>query len=192
MKYCLDGHLKGVFVMHVDDFLHVGTENFKKIVITKIQGKFKVGKHMEGNFRYGGLDITQTEEGVIAEQNNYIGSIQPIPISLKCKSEKHAELNQEEISELRAVIGQLNWLSTSTRPDISFDVLELSMAIRHALVEDLIRADKLIHMLKADASRILFPVLGAVEELQTDVDCDASTETLVMDPVQKVLLYYQA
>ena len=78
---------------------------------------------MEGNFRYIGLDITQTEEGVIAEQNNYISSIQPIPVSLKHKSEKYAELNQEEISELRAVIGQLNWLLTSTRPDMSFDIL---------------------------------------------------------------------
>ena len=154
--------------------MYAGTENFKKIVITKIQGKFKGGKHMEGNFRYVGLDITQTEESVIAEQNNYISSIQPIPISLKRKSEKHAKLNQEEISELRAVIGQLNWLSTSTRPDISFDVLELSMAIKHPLAEDLVRANKLIHMLEADASIILFPVLGAVEELQIDVYCDAS------------------
>ena len=51
---------------------------------------------MEGNFRYVGLAITQTEEGVIAEQNNYISSIQPIPISPKYKSEKYAELNQEK------------------------------------------------------------------------------------------------
>ena len=42
----------------------------------------------------------------------------------------------------RVVIVQLNWLSTSTRPDISFDVLELSMAIKHPLIEDLIRANK--------------------------------------------------
>ena len=96
---------------------------------------------MEGNFRYVGLDITKTEEGVIAKQNNYISSIQPIPVSLKRKSEKHAELNQKEISELRAVIGQLNWLSASTRPDISFDVFLLSMAIKHPLVEDLIRSN---------------------------------------------------
>ena len=27
---------------------------------------------MEGNIRYVALDITQTEEGVLAEQNNYI------------------------------------------------------------------------------------------------------------------------
>ena len=167
-------NVEGVFVMHVDCFLYAWTENFKKIVITKIQRKLKVGKHMEGNFRYVGLDITQTEEGVIAEQNNKISSIQPIPISLKCKSEKYAELNQEDIGELRAVIGQLNWLSACTIPDISFNVLELSTAIKHPLVEDLTRANKLVHMLKADASRILFPVLSAVEELQIDVYCDAS------------------
>ena len=65
-RWYVNGHLEGVFVMHVDDFLYAGTETFKKVVITKIQGKFKVGKHMEGNFRYVGLDITKTEEGVIA------------------------------------------------------------------------------------------------------------------------------
>ena len=48
------------------------------------------------------------------------------------------------------------------------------MAIKHPLAEDLVRANKLIHMLEADASRILFPVLGAVETLQIDVYCDAS------------------
>ena len=113
------GHLEGLFIMQVDDFLYSGTENFKKTIINKIQEKFKVGKHMEGNFKYVGFDIIQTEEGIISEQNNYINSIQPIPISPKRKSEKYAELNQEEISELRAVIGQLSWVATSTRPDIS-------------------------------------------------------------------------
>ena len=122
------GHLEGLFIMHVDDFLYSGTENFKKTIINKTQEKFKVGKCMEGNFKYVGFDIIQTEEGIISEQNNYINSIQPIPISPKRKSEKYAELNQEEISELRAVIGQMSWVATSTRPDINFDVLELSMA----------------------------------------------------------------
>ena len=74
-------------------FLRPGSENFQKTVITKIQEKFKVGKNMEGNFSYVGLDITQIEKGVIAEQNNCISSIQPIPIRLKRKSEKYAELN---------------------------------------------------------------------------------------------------
>ena len=52
------------------------------------------------------------------------------------------------------------------------------MAIKHPLVEDHIRANKLIHMLKADTSRILFPVRGVVEELQIDIYCDASSENL--------------
>ena len=64
------------------------------------------------------------------------------------------------------------------------------MAIKHPLAEDLIRANKLIHMLKADASRILFPVLGAVEELQIDVYSDASWGNLSDGPVQKAMLYY--
>ena len=46
LRWYVNGNLEGVFVMDVDDFLYAGTENFKKIVITKTQG----------------LDITQTEE----------------------------------------------------------------------------------------------------------------------------------
>ena len=57
-RWYVNGHLEGVFVMHVDDFLYAETENFKKIIITTMQKKVK---HMEGNFRYVGLDITQTE-----------------------------------------------------------------------------------------------------------------------------------
>ena len=75
--------LEGVFVMHVDDFWYAGTENLKKRATTKIQEKLKVGKHMERNFRHVGLNITQTGKGVITEQNNYISSIQPIPVSLR-------------------------------------------------------------------------------------------------------------
>ena len=168
------GHLEGLFIMHVDDFLYSRTENFKKTIINQIQEKFKVGKHMEGNFKYVGFDIIQTEEGIISEQNNYINSVQPIPTSPKHKSEKYAELNQEEISELRAVIGQLSWVATSTRPDISFDVLELSMAIKHPLVEHIIKANKLIQMLKSYPCRILFPVLGDVQSIQIYVYFDAS------------------
>ena len=33
------GHLEGLFIMHVDDFLYSGTENFKKTIINKIQKK---------------------------------------------------------------------------------------------------------------------------------------------------------
>ena len=62
------------------------------------------------------------------------------------------------------------------------------MAIKHPLVEDLIRANKLVHMLKADANRILFLVLGTVEELQIDVTVMHLGETLVMHPVQKAIL----
>ena len=50
----LNGMLTVILKVHLSCmlmiFLYAGTVNFKKIVITKIQGKVRVGKHMEGNF----------------------------------------------------------------------------------------------------------------------------------------------
>ena len=51
------GKLAGIFVMHVDDFLWGGTEEFEKRIIEKLKTEFKVGSQAAGAFRYLGLDI---------------------------------------------------------------------------------------------------------------------------------------
>ena len=40
-----DGKLKGLFLMHVDDFLYAGSQNFRKRVVYKIRQKYEMGKH---------------------------------------------------------------------------------------------------------------------------------------------------
>ena len=43
----------------------------------------------------------------------------------------------QEYKEFRGPIGKLNWLQESTRPDLSYDTLSLSMRNRSATVGDL-------------------------------------------------------
>ena len=43
-----NSNLESLFVMCVDEFLYARTENFKKIIITKIQENFKVGIKAHG------------------------------------------------------------------------------------------------------------------------------------------------
>ena len=52
------------------------------------------------------------------------------------------------------------------------------MAIKHPLVEHIIKANKLIQMLKSYPRRILFPVLGDVQSIQINIYCDSSWENL--------------
>ena len=55
--------------------------------------------------------------------------MQLIPITTTRQSQKTAKLTTEEIVELRSVVGQANWVASQTRPDLCFDVLELSTCL---------------------------------------------------------------
>ena len=67
-----DGKLQGLFLMHVDDFLYAGSQNFRKRVVHKVMRKHKMGKHQGGNFKYMGIEIIQTTGGIKAQQDLYI------------------------------------------------------------------------------------------------------------------------
>ena len=49
-----EGHLSGLFLMHVDDFLWAGDNKFQQNVIVPLRTKFRCGKEMDNNFRYIG------------------------------------------------------------------------------------------------------------------------------------------
>ena len=66
--------------MHVDNFLWAGTEDFQRMVIDKLKSTFKIGKEAEGAFRYIGLEISHSEDGIMLTQNSYIDSITDISV----------------------------------------------------------------------------------------------------------------
>ena len=70
-----------------------------------------MGKHQGGNFRYVGIEIIQTTEGIKVKRNLYIDGIEKIPISRIRATEKYATLKNDEIRSLRALTGQLNWVA---------------------------------------------------------------------------------
>ena len=57
---------------------------------------------------------------------------------------KSSELSDSERKEFRSLIGQSSWIATQTRPDIAFDVCELSGHCRNATVADAVRLNKII------------------------------------------------
>lgn len=158
--------LAGMFLIHVDDFLWSGLEEFSVQVIEKVRGIFKVGKEACETFRYLGLDIKQGTSFITLDQKSYIKSILPIPISHARSSNKNDALNKEETDALRSIIGQLNWVSTQSRPDISYDVLELSNSLKSPKVENLCKANKIIKKLHLSESHIIFPNLGDLMKLK--------------------------
>ncbi|CAL4174689.1 unnamed protein product, partial [Meganyctiphanes norvegica] len=81
MFYWYKGNkLCGIFVMHVDDFLWGGSIEFESSVIGNIKKEFKIGSQEAGAFKYVGLDIKQTNDGIVLGQSSYLETVENIPI----------------------------------------------------------------------------------------------------------------
>ena len=65
--------MAGVCVLHVDDFLLVGNPYFYSLVKSKLIGKFTFGKIEIEKFKFTGLNVQQTDEGILVDQNEYAG-----------------------------------------------------------------------------------------------------------------------
>ena len=167
------GKLEGIFIMHVDDFLFSGTTNFEENVIDKISKKYKVGKRQADNFKYVGITVSKTEKGIIIDQDHYAENLEEIHIPMHRKGDKQSPLTKEEQECMLSVAGQLNWLATQTRPDLSFETLELNMAKKKPKIENLKKANKAIKKAKTK-SHILYSRLGSQEDLQITVYSDAA------------------
>ena len=57
------------------------------------------------------------------------------------KTDKSQVLNEDEQALFRKVCGQLNWISTQSRPNIAFDVCQLSTRLNTATVQDILQAN---------------------------------------------------
>ena len=69
-------NLIGIIGLHVDDFIHCGTEKFVKEILLKIMAEFTVGKSESGNFMYTGFMINQDATGISLDQAEYVEGIE--------------------------------------------------------------------------------------------------------------------
>ena len=88
--------------------------------------------------------MKQENQALIVDQMNYIQSRQPINIDRKRLKHKGLEINESEKHQLRALLGQLNWVATMSRPEISFLVSGISSVQSKSKVSDLLKATKIL------------------------------------------------
>ena len=62
----------------------------------------------------------------------------------KRKADKNDMLTDIETKKYRTLIGQLSWISCQTRPDLPFNLCELSSVANKAKVSDMIKANKVL------------------------------------------------
>ena len=141
-----------------------------------LKEEFEISQEEETYFDYVGIEIGQEESSISFHQEKYIQDL--TQIKFDSKSRKNDSLSKDKVKELRSLVGQLAWASNQTRPDIAFDVCQLSVSINNATYEDVARANKCVKRLKNDHVSISFPPLGNIKDCELVVYADASFKNL--------------
>ena len=172
--YFHDNELAGILVSHIDDFLHCGNDLFCEKVIDGLCKRFQAGSRQDEDFKYVGFQITQNHRGITLSQKEYIENLE-VPDMPAARGIKKMELlSKEETTTYRSLVGSLNWIVQGTRPDLSFDMTDLSSKFQEGKIEDLQRVMKILNKAKHERADILFPNLGRTEHWKVVVYTDAS------------------
>ena len=171
--YKVSGRIHGIIVSHVDDFLHGGTTLFEKDVMDPLMKKYTASRQSMGQFKYVGLNVKQGNDRISVNQQEYSDAWD---ISTFCTLARGQErdLNSEEYSLFRQLVGQINWLANGSRPDVCFPMIDLSTKFNKAHTSHLAAAIKVMKRLKGENVGNVFPKLSGLKELKVVVYTDAS------------------
>jgi len=181
--YDPDGGLIGVMVCHVDDFLWGGNDVFKELIINPLMEKFRIGTVSKTAFRFLGMNVEQHVDGITVDQNLFIDKVDKMELSKNKRNKllkllNISKLNEVDVSNMRRVLGQLNWVSGKTRPDLSFEACQASTRINEATVKDVSCLNKAVKKLKSEDWSLMFKHLMLDDTLYVCVFTDASHKNL--------------
>ena len=100
------------------------------------------------------------EDEIQVQQCMYINNLQPIPVDPTRATLREAPLTDTETDMLKSKIGQILWVARQSRPDIMCDISILASSSKHATVQTLHCANKLIRKLKSEGFSAWEKVLG--------------------------------
>ena len=171
-----DNILLGMIMTHVDDFIHCGGKMFEEIVMKPLVKRFLAGRCATSRFKYIGLNILQTENHeVYLDQADYAASIEEPNVQ---GNKNNIDLNPEEYTKFRALVGALNWLACGSRPDLAYDVLEHSSKFKKANQSDLFQCLKSVKRCKKDVVVNKFSGLKLDSNIRIILFSDASFANL--------------
>ena len=172
-----NGSIEGMMCVHVDDFLWCGSESFKRTVISKLKTIFEISKEKSAVFKYLGIDLIQNETGVIINPTSYANSVQPIVLPFEKNLEGSTGVSSETKTSFRGLVGQLSWVSITSRPDMSYDSCVLSTVQSKPTIKNVKEANKASRELKNNDYSIIYPPLD-INSFKIAVFCDASFNNL--------------
>ena len=151
--YDSKGTCVGLMAIHVDDIIYGGDTSFQTHTIQSLRDKLEIGLEESNGMKYIGLDIHQHIDNTSISNHPYTSSLQEMK---NLGPDKERELNLTEKSQLRQISGQLNWITTQSRPDLSYDNCIVANSVKSARVKDAIKANKTIRKSKQNEVKIRY------------------------------------
>ena len=140
----------GVLGITVDDICGGGSDKFVQQVLEPLQQRFSFGKICHGEGQFTGRYLKQLDDySVTIDQIEYAQNLMPIDIPRHRRMDKEALLSDQERSELRAKAGELNWLQSISRPDLSGAVSLLQTSFAEPRIKHMFEVNRLIREAKA-------------------------------------------
>jgi hypothetical protein len=160
--------IHGVLGTHVDDAIFSGDSRFD-ICMAKVKSALKTKPEQRGIFDYCALKIHQYPNfDIRVNQNDYATSIQPLDLP-----EDNKTVNP---TIYRGVVGKLLYLSSLTRPDLSFDVSAAARQNTNPSTNDVVFVNRIVGKVHRMRSELMFK--ANVRDLKIVCFSDASWANL--------------
>lgn len=144
------GLLCGIIGAHVDDFLIAGDglPHWKKCMEALLTA-FRWTPFEKTSFKQCGIQITQdSDKSIKQDQKEYLSQLGEIEVSTERAKELSSPVTESERTELRGILGGLQWLVTQSNVHSSVDVNLLQSDISTATVETLLLANKTLRKVR--------------------------------------------
>ena len=169
--------LIGIVGIHVDDFLATGTEHFMKVILMNVLKDFLVGKAEDQTFMYTGTKITQDDQGITVDQTEYVQNLEIFDLD-PAKLKMNRLMDQNEMTNLRQYCGSLNWAVGTSRPDLSFQMINLSTNFKGGKISALKQAHSVMKQLKKKPAYIRISNLTNFDDCELWCYSDAAHRNL--------------
>ena len=172
--------LCGLVIMHVDDMLGCGspTSTCYAETIAKLKNSFSFREWKTGDdgkpLTYCGCDIHIDSSGSYKlSQTNYMSKVKPITFDRK--RDLTDALNQRELTQLRGLLGSLQWPAVQSSPHLQSSTSLLSGHVTKACLQTVSDTNRLLRFAKEHADVGLhYEHLGTVDELSMVCFFDAA------------------
>lgn len=122
-----------------------------------------------------GKQLVQCDDGTLCiQQKEYASAMACIPVSKERRREKESSITENERGQMRAVLGEINWLISGSRPDLAASCSLLQQRVSKAGVGDLIEVNKVVSQVHDHSNTEIKILPIPIQNLEIGVWSDAS------------------